>query len=60
MKCQICGKKAKHSLSPDIDVQGLGACEEHLEDMRLAYIVLITQGKQEYREILESFKTTIK
>lgn len=46
MKCLICGKKAVHRFSPDLDIEGLGSCNEHVEDVQMAYMMLM-QGEHE-------------
>ena len=53
MKCEICGKKAVYRFSPDLDIQGLGACRKHKEDMWLAYLLLLQEGKKEYKSFLK-------
>ena len=58
--CEICSKKAIYRLTPDLDIQGLGACEKHKQDMQIAYIILTTEGEKEYREFIESSKKEVK
>lgn len=41
MKCVKCGKEATRAYSPDIDIKGLGTCEECKEDVGLAYLMII-------------------
>lgn len=41
MKCIKCGKPATKRFSPDLDIKGIGACDEHAEEIRLD--LLITQ-----------------
>ena len=53
MKCSICGKKATIRLSPDLDIQGLGACKKHEDDMMIAYILLTKDGVKEYNEFIK-------
>lgn len=40
MKCFICGKRAIFSFSPDLDIEGLGACKRHEERVRMGYVVI--------------------
>ena len=54
--CEICGDEAVYTLSPDLDIQGLGTCEEHKEVMRQAYLMLMTMGEEEYRAFLKQFE----
>jgi hypothetical protein len=48
MKCEICGEKAMWRFSPDLDVEGIGACQIHKESVRLAYYILCDEGEKEY------------
>jgi hypothetical protein len=41
MTCIKCGKPATKRFSPDLDIQGIGACDEHVEEIRID--LLITQ-----------------
>jgi hypothetical protein len=54
--CEICGKKAKWIFSPDLDIRGLGACKKHLEDMRLAYYLLVSDGEKAYKGFIKATK----
>jgi hypothetical protein len=54
--CEICGGKAIYTLSPDIDIYGLGACEEHLTILKQAYFLLIYLGEDGYQDYLRQFK----
>ena len=56
MKCEICGEEAVYRLSPDLDIDGLGACEEHKQDMQLAYTILLQYGEKEYKEFVKNLK----
>jgi len=33
MKCIKCGKKATKRYSPDLDIKGIGMCDEHKEEV---------------------------
>jgi hypothetical protein len=57
--CAICGKKRKFSFSPDMGIDGIGACVEHLEDVRMAYVILI-QSKGNFRETKKQYNNFIK
>jgi hypothetical protein len=41
MKCIKCGASATKKYSPDLDVTGIGMCDEHEEEIKLD--LLITQ-----------------
>jgi hypothetical protein len=56
MKCEICGEEAVYRFSPDLDIQGLRACEKHKEDMQVAYIILIQQGRDKYEKFIKPIK----
>jgi hypothetical protein len=60
--CEICGKKALFLFSPDLDIQGLGACKKHKEDMQLAYIILLSKdgGEKEYNDFIKQLKSNLK
>lgn len=53
-KCIICGADAVYFYSPDLDVQGLGACEKHNTDIKTAYGILIYLGEDDFNRFLES------
>lgn len=46
MECSYgkCKAQAKWRYSPDIDVSGLKACDDHKDTVQNAYIVLMTSG----------------
>ena len=46
MSCIICKKKVIGRLSPDLDLNGIGYCKEHKEDVEFGYVMLI-QGDKE-------------
>jgi len=41
MNCIKCGKTATKVFSPDLDIKGIGMCDEHEEEIKLD--LLITQ-----------------
>jgi hypothetical protein len=51
MTCIKCGKPATKRFSPDLDIQGIGACDEHAEEIRID--LLITQLEPEGWERFE-------
>lgn len=56
MKCIICSEPATKRFSPDLDIQGIGACDSHLEDVRLSYILLISGGIKEFEKFIKNLK----
>jgi hypothetical protein len=56
MKCEICGETAVMQLSPDLDVDGLGSCEKHKEQVRTAYMILMYLGEKDYNRYLKVLK----
>jgi hypothetical protein len=41
MECVKCGTKATKRYSPDLDIKGIGMCDEHAEEIQID--LLITQ-----------------
>lgn len=58
LKCEICGKKATKRFSPDMDIVGIGSCTKHLDDMIIAYMILIQEGMKPYEDFIKSLKST--
>lgn len=56
MKSELCEKEADYRLSLDLDVQGLGVCEQHREVMRYAYQLLMFMGKKTTWLLLKSLR----
>ena len=54
MKCEICGQEATHRLSPDLDIDGLGGCDKHREDVQIAYYILLNEGFEACQSFLKS------
>ena len=46
-KCIKCGAEATARFSPDMDIEGIGACAEHKEEIRndLFYAVILNTWK---------------
>lgn len=60
-KCVVCGKKAWKSFSPDLDIQGIGTCKKHIEQVRLAYLCLLQGGEDMYKKLIaEEFLPKLK
>jgi hypothetical protein len=53
-KCSYgkCKNEVKWRFSPDIDVSGLLACDDHLETVRMAYVTLMTGNEELCLELL--------
>ena len=58
MKCEICGEEAIYRFSPDLDINGLEACEKHKQDMQIAYVILLTDGEKACKSFLNSLEKT--
>ncbi len=50
MKCIECGKEATKRYSPDLDIEGIGMCDEHKEELSLDIIVAVSTGEWEWFE----------
>lgn len=50
MKCIECGKEATKRYSPDLDIKGIGMCDEHEEKLSLDIIVAVSTGEWEWFE----------
>ena len=53
IRCVICQEPAVYSLSPDLDVRGLGACESHRTDVQRAYEILVYLGEDDYEKFVK-------
>jgi hypothetical protein len=56
MKCEICGEEAVYRFSPDLDIDGLGACETHKEKMEYAYFILLNEGLKPFQSYMKSLE----
>ena len=56
MKCEICKEEAIFRFSPDLDINGLGSCEKHKQDMQIAYLILLTGGEEACKAFLNSLE----
>ena len=55
--CVVCGRRAKWRFSPDLDIRGIGACQRDLEDVRMAYIILLGEGGEKmFKSFIEGVK----
>ena len=39
MQCVKCGKPATKRYSPDLDIKGIGMCDEHEEEIRMDLLI---------------------
>lgn len=44
MSCIKCGKKATKRYSPDLDIEGIGACDEHKEEISFDILIATFEG----------------
>ena len=51
MKCIKCGKPATKRYSPDLDIKGIGMCDEHEQEIKMD--LLITQFDPKGWDIFE-------
>jgi len=58
--CHVCEKEATHRFSPDLDVKGIGACNEHLEVVRMAYMLLMTGEHKEFDRVMKRERNAYK
>ena len=54
MKCEFCINEAIYRFSPDLDIVGFGACDEHKKDMQVGYILLMVEGEEAYNSFVRS------
>lgn len=52
MKCTICEGEATTRFSPDLDIEGLGACEQHVDALRWALYILLNEGEAAFETYL--------
>lgn len=51
MKCSKCDKYATGRLSPDLDIKGVGFCDEHEAEVKMEMLVLIFEGEEAYEKM---------
>lgn len=44
MTCIKCGKPATKNFSPDLDVTGIGVCDQHQKEVRMDLMIAATEG----------------
>ena len=47
--CAKCGRSAKGSYTPDIDIRGISFCKTHTDDVRIAYFALYHLGSDAWK-----------
>ncbi len=47
LQCVKCGEPATRRFSPDLDIEGIGSCDNCLDDVRMAYASLIMGGDED-------------
>lgn len=52
MNCVVCNAKATKRFSPDLDIQGIGSCAKHLDQVQIAYIALLQGDKDMYKSMI--------
>lgn len=53
MKCIFCDKEATKAYRPDLDLTGLGTCDDHMNELTL--MVLLWQGEKWGLKDVESY-----
>jgi len=49
--CIKCGKPATRRISPDLDIDGIGACDEHIDEIRLdIYLAISTNNYKRFEK----------
>ena len=50
MKCAVCDEPAASRFSPDLDIQGVGTCHTHFDQVQLAYMFLLNGHEDMFYE----------
>ena len=50
MKCIKCGKPATKKYSPDLDIEGIGMCSEHQEEITMDILVASLEGWDDFEK----------
>lgn len=56
MKCAKCEKEAIKVFRPDLDLAGIGMCEDHEDEISIHCIMLMTPEEEIQQVALEYFK----
>ncbi len=54
MKCAKCDKEATKRFSPDLDIRGIGACDEHEEIVKVGYLALLQGDEKLAKSLLKA------
>jgi len=55
-KCIICHHKATGTLSPDMDISGLGYCKKHYSKVHLLFTLLLSDNEKTFYDLLEQYQ----
>ena len=50
MNCIKCGKTATKVYSPDLDIKGIGMCDEHEEEVKVDLLIANFQGWDKFEK----------
>jgi len=50
MKCIKCGKPATKICSPDLDIKGIGMCDEHEEEIKMDILIASFEGWDKFEK----------
>lgn len=50
MNCVKCGKPATKVYKPDLDVTGIGMCDEHHEEIQLDLLIATFEGWEKFEK----------
>jgi hypothetical protein len=50
MNCIKCGKPATKVYKPDLDVTGIGMCDEHHEEIQLDLLIATFEGWEKFEK----------
>lgn len=64
MLCIKCSKPATKRFSPDLDINGIGSCDNCLEAVKMAYAALLmgsdSNGKNIGQQLIEGWQKNLK
>lgn len=50
MQCVKCGKTATKRFSPDLDIKGIGMCDEHEDEIKMDILVASFEGWDKFEK----------
>ena len=59
MQCIKCGNMATKSYSPDMDIKGLGTCEIDMQDVFIAYMMIVQQTPEMAKDFTKGWEIPI-